>query len=64
MTLAVLPPPDPDETGFFMNTEDLKKTTSAPTSPTRNALMTLAILGGFGALGGLLWVAETMISGR
>ncbi|HEY4089727.1 MAG TPA: hypothetical protein VGM43_27560 [Bryobacteraceae bacterium] len=44
-----------------MNTEDPKKTAS---SPVRSALMTLAILGGFGALGGLLWVAETMISGR
>lgn len=43
-----------------MNTEDPKKTDS----PVRNALMTLAILGGFGALGGLLWVAETMMSGR
>jgi hypothetical protein len=47
-----------------MNTEDPKKTTSAPASPVRNTLMTLAILGGFGALGGLLWVAETMMSGR
>ena len=43
-----------------MATEDAKKTTS---SPVRNTLMTLAILAGFGALGGLLWVAETMISG-
>ena len=46
-----------------MTTEDPKKTTSAPASPVRNALMTLAILGGFGALGGLLWVAESMMSG-
>jgi hypothetical protein len=46
-----------------MNTEDPKKT-SAPASPVRNGLITLAILGGFGALGGLLWVAETMMSGR
>jgi hypothetical protein len=43
-----------------MNIEDPKKTTP---SPVRGALMTLAILGGFGVLGGLLWVAETMISG-
>ena len=42
-----------------MNIEDPKKTAS----PVRNALMTLAILGGFGALGGLLWVAESMMSG-
>ena len=43
-----------------MKTEDPGKTAS----PVRNALMTLAILGGFGALGGLLWVAESMMSGR
>jgi hypothetical protein len=47
-----------------MNMEDPKQTTSAPASPARNVLMTIAVLGGFGALGGLLWVAETMMSGR
>lgn len=47
-----------------MNEQDPKRATSASASPARNALMTLAILGGFGALGGLLWVAETMIAGR
>jgi len=47
-----------------MNTEDPKKTTSAPASPVRNVLVTLAVLGGFGALGGLLWVAETLISSQ
>lgn len=47
-----------------MNNEDSQITTSAPASPVRNVLMTLAVLGGFGALGGLLWVAETMMSGR
>lgn len=46
-----------------MNTEEPKKT-SAPASPARNVLMTLAVLGGFGVLGGLLWVAETMMSGQ
>lgn len=46
-----------------MNTEHSKKTTQEPASFAHNAWMTLAVLAAFGAAGGLLWLAETWISG-